>query len=159
METLLIGITSAALLASVGFVLRERLFGAKRKWRDPFEGFEAAIRDVEQTEATYFHSLELMLTNLETVRARTEQAEQRLWGIVARPGIEWRTFGAADGAAKTNKRNASARLDHKMRTQIASARQARKGTQPIAHDGPLADRTADFRVGENKRPRFNGTAE
>ncbi len=159
METLWIAITSAALLASVGFVLTKGPFGAKRKWRDPFEGFEGAIRGVEQTEAAYFHSLELMLTNLETVRARTEQAEQRLWGIVTRPGIEWHTFSGADGARKTNKRNAGTRLDPKMRTQIASARRARRGAPPIAHDGPLADRAVDFRAGENKRPRFNGTAE
>jgi hypothetical protein len=40
------------------------------------------------SNAAYFRSLEQMLKNLEFVRALTEQTEQRLAGIVARPGTE-----------------------------------------------------------------------
>jgi hypothetical protein len=88
MDAIAMAITSAALLAVVWFVLKKYPVGARRKWRDPFAGFDEVVRRVEQANGEYFRSLELMLKNLETLRLRTEQAEQRLWGIVARPGIE-----------------------------------------------------------------------
>jgi hypothetical protein len=61
---------------------------ANRKWKDQFAYFDDAVRAAEMTNAAYFRSLECMLKNLEFVRACTEQAEQRLAGIITRPGTE-----------------------------------------------------------------------
>lgn len=77
----------AFLLALLGVVLGMRR-GANRKWKDQFAQFDDAVRSSEMTNSAYFRSLEQMLKNLEFVRACTEQAEQRLSSIVARPGAE-----------------------------------------------------------------------
>jgi hypothetical protein len=88
MDAIAMAITSVALLAIAWFVLKKYPLATRRKWRDPFAGFDEVVRGVEQTNAEYFCSLDLMLRNLETLRVRMEQAEQKLWGIVARPGAE-----------------------------------------------------------------------
>lgn len=79
---------SAILLFSVLFLVKKNRGVTRRKWKDCFSRFDDVIRSVEMTNGAYFRSLEMMLKNLESVRARTEQVEQRLWGIIARPGIE-----------------------------------------------------------------------
>lgn len=88
MDSIWTTMMSAALVALGLFLLTKYQVSKKWKWRDRFDGFDEAVRGVEQTNMAYFRSLELMLRNMESVRALTEQAEQRLWGIVARPGIE-----------------------------------------------------------------------
>ncbi len=88
MELSWIAGATAIVLFSVLFLARKNRGVAKRKWKDCFSRFDDVVRGVEMTNGAYFRSLEMMLKNLESVRARTEQAEQRLWGIVARPSIE-----------------------------------------------------------------------
>jgi hypothetical protein len=80
-------VNGAVLLALLGIVIGIRR-GASRKWKDQFAQFDDAVRSAEMSNAAYFRSLEQMLKNLEFVRALTEQTEQRLAGIVARPGTE-----------------------------------------------------------------------
>jgi len=80
-------VNGAVLLALLGIVMGRRR-GAKRNWKDQFAQFDDAVRSAEMSNAAYFRSLEQMLKNLESVRALTEQTEQRLSGIVARPGTD-----------------------------------------------------------------------
>jgi len=80
-------VNGAVLLALLGIVIGIRR-GANRKWKDQFAQFDDAVRSAEMSNAAYFRSLEQMLKNLEFVRALTEQTEQRLSGIIARPGTE-----------------------------------------------------------------------
>jgi len=88
MDTIWIGAASALLL--LGLLLRafRRQGGGTWKWGGRFERLDSVVGNAEDSSVAYFRSLELMLKNLETVRARTEHAEQRLWEIVARPNLE-----------------------------------------------------------------------
>jgi hypothetical protein len=80
-------VNGALLLALFAVVIGIRR-NANRKWQDQFAHFDDAVRAAELTNGAYFRSLESMLKSLEFVRACTEQAEQRLAGIVARPRAE-----------------------------------------------------------------------
>jgi len=88
MDTIWIGAASALLLLGVLFRTLKRQGGATWKWGSRFERLDSVVGNAEDSSVAYFRSLELMLKNLETVRSRTEHAEQRLWEIVARPNLE-----------------------------------------------------------------------
>jgi hypothetical protein len=127
----------AVLLALLGIVIGIRR-GANRKWKDQFAQFDDAVRSAEMSNAAYFRSLEQMLKNLEFVRALTEQTEQRLSGIVARPGTE--RDGRFETAALASMLNLP--LSHVKRVrepQNASAR-GRKTVQKLVAEQATVER-------------------
>jgi hypothetical protein len=148
------GVNGAVLMVLLGLVIGTRR-GANRKWRDQFAQFDDAVRSVEMTNSAYFRSLEQMLKNLEFVRACTEEAEQRLSGIVARPGAErdgrFETAALLLSAGEKPAKVASmlglplSQVKRAREPQKASAK-GRKAARKIAAEQSMAERKGHMSI-------------
>ena len=90
MDVLWIAAATGAALITALFLLHKLRFVEQWLARERFSRFDKVVGSVEQTNEAYFRSLEAMLKTLESLRARTKETEQRLWGIVALPDSERR---------------------------------------------------------------------
>jgi hypothetical protein len=156
-------VTALFLLKKVGFV---------EQWlaRERFSRLARVVVRVGQTNEAYFRSLEGMLKTLESLRARTEEAEQRLWSIVAEPAGERRApvrrltkrqkpkRSGAKQASSRGVRTSAARVAPAV-SAGASPSQANKPGRSFPRSEAAVDNRADTVLVENKRPRVNGTAE
>jgi hypothetical protein len=97
MDTLWIAVVGAVMITAVLFVLKKVRFVEQWLARERFYRFNRVVSTVEQTNEAYFRSLEAMLKTLESLRAQTDEAEQRLWSIVAQPADERRERRQAAG--------------------------------------------------------------
>ena len=179
MDTIWIGAASAFLLLGVLFGASKRRGGAAWKWGGRFERLDSVVGNAENSSVAYFRSLELMLKNLETVRARTEHAEQRLWEIVARPNLERENrYEAAELLlAQRQKPARVAALLNLPISEIKTVRgpqkengeERRKAGQKIAgaksdsarsrHDDATVSAAISPLVRERRASRHNGVAE
>jgi hypothetical protein len=113
--------------------------GANRKWKDQFAQFDDAVRAAELTNAAYFRSLEQMLKNLEFVRACTEQAEQRLAGIIARPGAE-RDGRYETAALLLSAGEKPAKIASMLNLSLSQVKRAREPQKPSARGRKAAQK-------------------
>jgi hypothetical protein len=97
MDTLWIAVAGGVLITAALFSLRRLRFVEQWLARERFYRFNRVVSTVEQTNEAYFRSLEAMLKTLELLRAQTDEAEHRLWNIVAQPADERRERRQAAG--------------------------------------------------------------
>jgi hypothetical protein len=141
----IVGATGVVLI-TVGFLLKK--LGLFEQWlaRARFSRLSTVVAQVGQTNEAYFRSLEGMLQTLERLRAHTEEAEQRLWSIVAQSGEERRkrrptaalfAAGASDPTARAAMPNRRAR-----RSKTGQSAKPRSGAK-LSGERRTTDTSAD----------------
>jgi hypothetical protein len=170
MDELGIAAATGAALVTAMFLLKKLGFVEQWLARERFSRLARVVVRVGQTNEAYFRSLEGMLQTLESLRARTEQAEQRLRSIVAEPADERRMpVRRPKNRHKPKRNSAKQATDRRSRTTgarvapaaIASAApsQANKPGRSFPRSEAAVENRAETLSVENKRPRVNGTAE
>jgi hypothetical protein len=167
-----LGIAAATGAALVTAMLLLKKIGFVEQWlaRERFARLARVVVRVGQTNEAYFRSLEGMLQTLESLRARTEEAEQRLWSIVAEPADDRRMPVRRPKVRQKPKQSSAKQVtDRRNRTSgvrvapaaVAGAAppQANKPGRSFPRSEAAVENRAETLSVENKRPRINGTAE
>ncbi len=88
MESAIILGVSGLFLTAVLFLARKRQANGKIPRNENLASLEEVLKSAEATNNGFFHSLELVQKNLESLLVRAESAEQRLRNLMLQPGVE-----------------------------------------------------------------------
>jgi len=88
MESAIILTLSGLLLTAVLFLARKRQASGKNRRNENLASLEEVLKSAEATNKGFFHSLELVQKNLESLLVRAESTEQRLRNLMLQPGVE-----------------------------------------------------------------------